>query len=317
MKRWFATPAELRKAGVLGLNGRNGSFVMRLNKRSRYPDVDDKVRCKKLLEQRGMPVPGLIGQISYSGQSGRFDRMLGGREKFVIKPASGSGGDGILVITGQRGGRYISSGGRLWDRDEISHHLTNVISGLYSLGGQPDTAMIEELVEFDPVFEHIAFQGVPDIRVIVYRGVPIMSMVRLPTRASDGKANLHQGAIGAGISIASGKTIAAVIGNHHIEEHVDTGMPLLGFEVPEWDRIVLMAAHCYEAVQLGYLGVDIVLDRNRGPLILELNARPGLNIQIANHGGLRARLDAVDASDIAGAPAEQRALWAKDTFGPR
>ena len=40
------------------------------------------------------------------------------------------------------------------------------------------------------------------------------------------------------------------------------------------------------ALQLGYVGVDIVLDANYGPMVLEANARPGLNIQIANNQGL-------------------------------
>ena len=314
MTGWFASPAALRKAGVLSLNSRNGDYVMRLNQRKFYPLVDDKVRCKNILEARGMPVPGLIAQINYSSQSNRFYELLDGREQFVVKAANGSGGDGILVITGQRAGRYLSSSGQLWEREEVAHYLTNILSGLYSLSGQPDTAMLEELVEFDPVFDHIAFQGVPDIRVIVYRGVPVMAMVRLPTRASDGKANLHQGAIGAGISIATGQTVAAVIGNHHINEHVDTGAPLIGFEVPQWQQIIEMAAQCYEAAQLGYLGVDIVLDRNHGPLILELNARPGLNIQIANHAGLDLRLRKVDESEITSASAEQRAAWAMQAF---
>jgi len=314
VRTWFARPDALRKAGVLSLNRRNAECIMRLNDRSLYPLVDDKIRCKKVLEAQNMPVPGMIGQIAYSGQSNRFYSHLQGREQFVIKPANGSGGDGILVIVGQRGERYLSSGGRLWDRDDIAHYLTNVISGLYSLGGQPDTALLEELVEFDPVFDGIAFQGVPDIRLIVYRGVPVMSMVRLPTRASDGKANLHQGAIGAGICIATGQTIAAVISNHHVDEHVDTGSPLLGFNVPDWGQIVSMAAHCFEAVKLGYLGVDIVLDKNRGPLILELNARPGLNIQIANHAGLRQRLQQVDDSGAYEWAANERAEWAREHF---
>lgn len=314
MTRWFASPTQLRQTGVLSLNRRNAECVMRLNERSLYPLVDDKVRCKELLEERNMPVPGLIDVISYSGQSNRFYERLAGREQFVIKPAKGSGGDGILVIVGQRGERYLSSSGRLWGPGEVAHYLTNVISGLYSLGGQPDKAMLEELVQFDPVFDDIAFQGVPDIRVIVYRGVPVMAMVRLPTRASDGKANLHQGAIGAGISIATGRTVAAVIGNHHISEHVDTGSPLLDFAIPQWERILSMSAHCAEAVALGYLGVDIVLDRARGPLILELNARPGLNIQIANDLGLGHRLRQVDESDAPAMTAEARADWAQAAF---
>ncbi len=311
----FASPSQLRAAGVLSLNARNGECIMKLNHRSAYPLVDDKVLCKEVLEQVGMPVPGLIGEVRFSGQAGRFAERLGGREQFVIKPANGSGGDGILVIGGKRGDRYLSTSGRLWEEDELAHHLTNVISGLYSLGGQPDRAMLEELVEFDPVFDHIAFQGVPDIRVIVYRGVPVMSMVRLPTRASDGKANLHQGAIGAGISIETGRTVAAVLGNHHVTEHVDTGASLLDFEVPQWEKILNMAAHCFDAVKLGYLGVDLVLDRSRGPLVLELNARPGLNIQIANGQGLRQRLEAVNDAEAWKLPASERSLWAREVPG--
>jgi len=45
---------------------------------------------------------------------------------------------------------------------------------------------------------------------------------------------------------------------------------------------------------MGYLGVDIVLDAQAGPLMLELNARPGLNIQIANQEGLLHRLRLIE-----------------------
>ncbi len=314
MNRWFASPEMLRAGGVLSLNRRNAECVMRLNDRSLYPLVDDKVRCKHVLEERGMPVPGLISQISYSGQSGRFYEHLDGREQFVIKPANGSGGDGVLVIVGQRGERYLSSSGRLWGRGEIAHYLTNIISGLYSLGGQPDTAMIEELVEFDPVFEHIAFQGVPDIRVIVYRGVPVMAMVRLPTRASDGKANLHQGAVGAGVDIALGETLNGVLHNDIVDDHPDTGALIAGLRIPQWDFILESAARGYEVTGLGYLGVDIVIDRDRGPLILEMNARPGLNIQIANRTGLASRVARIDELYDSKAEPAERARIARREF---
>ena len=49
------------------------------------------------------------------------------------------------------------------------------------------------------------------------------------------------------------------------------------------------------AVGLGYIGVDIVVDVNEGPMLLEANARPGLAIQIANGRGLLPRLEAIDA----------------------
>ena len=151
------------------------------------------------------------------------------------------------------------------------------------------------------------------VRIIVYRGYPVMSMVRLPTRISDGKANLHQGAVGAGICLATGRTINGVLGNEHVEEHPDTGMPVIGIDIPYWDRMLDMAARCFDLTGLGYLGVDLVLDARLGPLMLELNARPGLNVQIANGQGLMPRLASIKAFSPGRPPAERVAL-ARERF---
>jgi alpha-L-glutamate ligase-like protein len=192
---------------------------------------------------------------------------------------------------------------------EIAHHISNIISGQYSLSGNPDKAMIEYCVHFDPIFAEVSYQGVPDIRVIVYRGYPAMAMVRLPTRASDGKANLHQGAVGAGVDIALGVTLTGVLQNDVVEEHPDTGALIAGLEIPHWDFILESAARGYEVTGLGYLGVDMVIDADRGPLMLEMNARPGLNIQIANRTGLSTRIRRIEEIyDPAATPAERAAI---------
>ena len=141
-----------------------------------------------------------------------------------------------------------------------------------------------------------------------------MSMVRLPTRKSDGKANLHKGAIGAGVDIPTGLTLNAVWDNLVIAEHPDTGAPIRGTQIPGWDALLNLAAKCYEITGLGYQGVDIVLDRNKGPLLLELNARPGLNIQIANDAGLLPRLDLVKREHLTLHHAYERVQFAKEHF---
>lgn len=307
--------ARMRSNGVLGLNRRNGDYILKLNNRRFFPLVDDKVLCKERLQQCGLAVPELIAIASYMQQASHLGELLGGHKEFVIKPAHGSGGDGILVIKDRKSDYFVDSDGTLVKRADLEHHITNVIGGLYSLGGQPDVAMIESLVHFDPAFAGLTYHGVPDVRVIVYRGYPVMAMVRLPTRESHGKANLHQGAIGVGVDMASGITVGGVSGNNVVSEHPDTGSQITGFRIPYWSRIVSMAARCYEAVELEYLGVDIVLDETSGPLILELNARPGLNIQIANRKGLCHRLDAVDELEHIGKSSEQRVEWACQAFG--
>ena len=202
-------------------------------------------------------------------------------------------------------------------RGEIEHHLSNIVGGQYSLSGGRDKALIEYCVNFDPVFAELSYQGVPDIRVIVYRGYPAMAMVRLPTRASDGKANLHQGAVGAGVDMSLGETLTGVHVNDVVDEHPDTGALVAGLKIPHWNFILETAARGYEVTELGYLGVDMVIDKDLGPMILEMNARPGLSIQIANGEGLTRRIARIEEAYDADASPGQRAEFARREFPAR
>lgn len=306
---------RLRKLGVLGMNQRNAEYIQGYNLRRLYPLVDDKRRTKELAIMAGIAVPELYGVVETEKQAGRLHEILEDRTDFCIKPAHGSGGQGILVVSGRINERYRKTNGALLTGDELSYYVSHILSGLYSLGGQPDVALIESRVEFDPIFEAVSYLGVPDIRILLFRGVPVMAMVRLPTRMSEGKANLHQGAVGAGVELATGRTLSGVWTNRVLTRHPDTGAPIQGLQIPQWDRLLELAARCNELVGLGYIGVDIVLDRTRGPLVLELNARPGLNIQIANGAGLLDRLNRLKAEATIPPTPEARVTLAKEWFG--
>lgn len=290
----FRLAKGLRAAGVLGINRRNAEYTLRCNPRRLYPLVDDKLLTKQLAQAAGIAVPPLYAAIEIERQIRELPRLLEPYASFVVKPAQGSGGNGIVVITGRSRQMYRRAGGSVISHDELAYHISNILNGLYSLGGYRDKAMIEYRVQFDPVFDAISYQGVPDIRIIVYYGVPVMAMLRLPTRVSQGRANLHQGALGAGIDIATGRTLGAVWGRSLVDEHPETGNRISGLAIPGWDSLLSLAARCHGLTNLGYQGVDIVLDKDLGPLILEINVRPGLNIQIANRAGLRRRLEKVD-----------------------
>ena len=282
---------RLKAQGILGMNKRNGDFIAAYNNRSHYPLVDDKVKTKQLAEAAGVAVPKLYAVLEIEKQISGISSQLEQYNDFVVKPSHGSGGEGILVITGRGLNGYRKSSGQIMTELELGYHISNILSGMYSLGGLPDTALIEQRVEFDPVFAEVSYQGVPDVRTIVFRGVPVMAMIRLPTRMSDGKANLHQGAVGVGIDLKTGRTFSGVWHEQVINQHPDTGVSIVDLQIPNWDEILKLTAHCYDLVGLGY----IVLDRDHGPLMLEMNARPGLSIQIANRCGLLTRLEKVEA----------------------
>ena len=310
----FELHRRLRQRGVLGINRRNAEYVSQWNPRRLYPLVDDKLRTKELAIAAGMPVPELYAVVDAQHDIRRLPEMLRTHEQFVVKPAHGSGGNGILVITGRRGELYRKSSDEVMDWDELDHHISNALSGLYSLGGQRDKVFIEYFVQSAPELEMISYRGVPDIRLIVYRGYPVMAMVRLPTHLSDGKANLHLGAVGVGIDLSRGITLRGVQGIDIVDVHPDTGNRLADLEIPHWNRILRMAAECFELTELGYLGVDLVLDEKQGPLILELNARPGLAIQIANGSGLRRRLEVIDQHADDGDSVDARIAFSRQHF---
>ncbi len=312
---YLETARKLKENGILGLNQRNGDFILKYNPRSKFPLVDDKLLTKELCQKVGIAVTELYAVVQIQKQVEGIGSILSMHKDFAIKPSRGSGGDGIVVISGKVKDLYRTVGGTLLSLDEIQQHLTRTLSGVYSLGGQPDKAIIEYRVQFDPVFERISYLGVPDVRIIVFLGVPVMAMVRLPTRMSGGKANLHKGAIGVGIDLLTGRTLKAVWRNSVIEEHPDTGNEVAGVEVPHWDKLLDIAARTYELTGLGYQGVDLVLDRDKGPLILELNARPGLQIQIANRAGLLPRLKEVEKNIGSLASAAERVAFAREKFG--
>lgn len=294
--RWlFAVARRLRALGILGMNGRNAAYILDYNPRALFPIVDDKLRMRGVCASIGVPTPEIFSVFTFHSMLRRLAEILGPRDDFVIKPNRGSAGRGVLVIVGRDGPNYIRHNGERMRLEQIRQHLSDVLSGMYSLGGRPDQAIVQQRVKLHADFEPIAYKGIPDIRVILYRNEPAMAMLRLPTSESNGRANLHQGGIGAGVDLASGMTHHAVQHNRFVLSHPDTGVPVIGKRVPYWSDVLDMSRRVSDAVGLGYIGVDIIVDRDQGPMLLEANARPGLAIQIANARGLLPRLREIDA----------------------
>jgi alpha-L-glutamate ligase-like protein len=278
---------------ILGMNRRNADYILRYNDRRYYPLVDDKFKAKELMISAGIPTPQLYAKIEYNFQIRgiNFDKFP---NDFVIKPARGSEGRGIIVIESRDGHYWKKTSGALISLQDFHYHMANALSGLYSLGGVQDKILIEYRVQNHPILEPMTFQGVPDLRLVMYRGIPVMAMLRLPTRESDGKANLHLGALGVGIDMMSGNTLGGYKFGHRLKLHPDTDHPVQGCQIPYWKDMLHTASRLYDWFPLGYIGIDFVIDKKFGPMVIELNARPGLRIQLANQRGLVPYLNKVD-----------------------
>ncbi|MFK8051313.1 MAG: alpha-L-glutamate ligase-like protein [Halioglobus sp.] len=311
----WISPGRLTQLGMLGMNARNLEFIARYNDRSLYPLVDNKLKTKILAEEFGVPTPALQFVVKEQHEINHIEDQLSERENFVLKPAKGSGGKGILVITGRDESRFVKSSGASLEISDLRRHMSNTLAGLYSLGGNPDIVLIEDLISFDKSFVGYSHEGVPDIRIIVFKGYPVMAMLRLATHESDGKANLHQGAVGVGLALDDGRCLNAVQFSQKITAHPDTQKSLHEISIDNWKNILLLAARCCDMTGLGYLGTDLVLDSTRGPQLLELNARPGLAIQIANGIGLLPRLRHIERlSRRMHTDAEQRVDYVMEAF---
>jgi alpha-L-glutamate ligase-like protein len=286
---------------ILGMNARNLAYIRPHNRKRGMELADNKLLCKRVLKRAGLAVPPLIARIRTAEELERFD-WSALPSSFALKPNRGFGGGGIIVVYGRKKGRtdaWVKADGSLVTIDDLKNHTQNILDGSFSLANIPDTAFFEERLRLLKFFKPYTYKGIPDIRVIVFNSVPVMAMLRLPTKSSEGRANLQQGAIGVGIDLATGTTTTAIFGKSHIIEYVpDTRLFLSGLKIPQWKETLRLAVEAQRISGLGFLGADIAIDRERGPVIIELNARPGLSIQLANLSGLKERLERVQGLTI-------------------
>lgn len=299
---------------ILGINERNLNYIRPYNKVKAKRVADNKLLTKKVLEKENIPVPKLIDSISNYIEFEDFDwdKLP---NSFAIKPVTGLEGGGIEIFYNRdKQGNWIKADKSRVSLEELKNLARSILDGKFSLHNAPDQVFFEQRVKTHKAFKYYAYKGAPDIRLIIFNSIPIMSYVRLPTKESDGKGNLAKGAIGAAIDMSTGITTNAIIGKSQIIETMpDTNLRLSGLKIPYWQRLLQYAIEAQKATGLGFAAVDFLIDRELGPLIVELNARPGLSIQLANRDGLKWRLD--KAQGIKVKSISQGIRLAKDLFG--
>ncbi len=310
---------NLKQYGQFLTKNERNRIYLRKNSIEGRRIADSKYSTKRKLEKARVGVPKLIGRFKTAEEMENFDwSKLDGN--FVVKPVSGYGGEGILIIRKRIGyGKFLMMSGKIILTEDIKRHCLEILAGRYSLHGSPDMVLVEERIKIHPMFLGITKTGTPDVRVIVYNRIPVMAMLRVPTEKSGGKANLQQGAIGLGVDLATGITTFGIEGKgEEINRIFDRGKKKMikvnGIKIPMWREILETAVNCQKAIPgLDFLGVDVVLDKEDGPEVLEVNARPGLSIQICNKAGLKQRMKKVE--DIEAKSVDHAVSLAKYLFG--
>jgi alpha-L-glutamate ligase-like protein len=313
---------------LLGMNARNLDYIRPYNRKKAKNLADSKLASKRALYKGGIPVPKLIAKIRTIEELENF-QWSSLPSSFALKPNKGFGGEGILIVYGRKKTStkssvdfnnqkeediWIKADGSKITVEDLKNHIRNILDGSFSLSNLPDVAFFEERLTLLKLFKPYAYKGIPDVRIIVFNKIPVMAMLRLPTKESGGKANLQQGGIGVGIDMATGVTTTAVLGKNKIIEYVPgTRMLLSGIKIPYWKEMLLLAVKAQEISGMGFLGADVAIDRERGPVFLEINARPGLSIQIANLSGLKERLERIKGLKIK--TPERGVRVGRDIFG--
>lgn len=263
------------EGNLLGMNARNVLGVFRHNSARSIALANDKIGTKKVLQEAGVPVSPMRGVfptvLSLQGLRSVLDRPV------ALKPAAGRGGGGILLLIPKGQNTWCNIRGEEVTWEEINLHATEVIHGRFSFGDE-DQLLVEEMLEPSPEILALHGEGVADFRFIFEQGKLLMAMLRLPTRASHGKANLHAGGVGVAIDLESG-ILGKVVGPSGTNAHHPDGPLVEGKKVPEWVALLRVAEASAAISPLGFVGVDLVLDKRLGPVVLEWNARPGLEIQ--------------------------------------
>ncbi|MFH1534288.1 MAG: tyrosine/phenylalanine carboxypeptidase domain-containing protein [Nitrospirota bacterium] len=298
--------------GILGINARNLLYIRPYNKKKAIKLADDKIKTKQFLSARDIPVPKMFSSIRTVEDLEKFDfNTL--PNSFVLKPNHGFGGEGIIPIVSKKDNYWITASGDRVTKENLNDHIRDIIDGRFSISNIGDTAFFEQYIIADDILGKYSYKGLPDIRVVVHNLIPVMAMLRLPTKESKGKANLHLGAVGVGIDIAKGETTFMTHKNKVIEELPEGLGDIRGLKIPNWDEILYIASNAQLITNLGYLAADICIDRSSGPVLLEINARAGLRVQIANLAPLRKRLERIEGVKVTSPKKGVRI--AKDMFG--
>lgn len=278
---------------LLWQNARNLDYIREYNTKFAKRLADSKLKTKDFLKAKWVSIPETLFVFKKHEELSLeiFDNL---EAPFVVKPNGGFWGKWILIFNKKDASwNYITNTNKVYNKKELLDHFSDILDWFYSLSWNRDKVVVEKKIELWEEIELLWKYWLPDIRVITFNMVPIMAMLRVPTAESHGKANLHAWACWVWIDIWTWK-LTYITKHSKIVKSVPGIWDVRGIEIPDWDKILTLAVKVQQITNIWYLGCDIVLDKKDGPLLLEMNIRPWLEVQVANMSPLKDRLERVE-----------------------
>lgn len=206
-----------------------------------------------------------------------FSEFTGKHKKFIVKPLFGAMGSGV----------------RIFDSAEEDASLDRILSMYAGKNGLGFIA--EELIVQDDRMAVFHPKSVNTVRVptfVTAHGVEIFHPFMRLGRGDSVVDNAGAGGLICLLDGATGRVIAVSDENgNSYTNHPDTGLEMVGFQVPEWEEAVRLAKELATVVKGNrYAGWDLALTKD-GWCMVEGNARGQFIWQIVAGRGCRSELE--------------------------
>jgi len=201
-------------------------------------------------------------------------------EKLFVKPAGGYGGKGIHIFHKKDRGHYVTEDNVSFDQNFLD-----------TIGKDQDYIVQYGITQHREISE-IYPESVNTFRIITENKNGVARVVCAMLRMGRGHKevdNVSSGGICVNIDISTGKLgdYAMSYDEEKIDHHPDTHVAFRNITISKWDEILKFATVSASKMPfLTYLGWDIALTPD-GPVAIEINRTPFLDVLETLSGGLR------------------------------
>jgi len=251
------------------------------------PAITDKRVFLERCVARGLPVVPVLAEAADGDVTPRAWSGAGPlpQRDLFTKPVDLWSGRGACAWTHVAADRWLGSDGRTLDQEGLLGWLREV--------SKERPHVLQERIANHPDLAPLSRGGLCTVRVNTMRMpeggfAPLLGVLKMPS-GDQVVDNLAQGGLAAGIDPATGRLSSAIRKDarcavRRYTEHPDTGARIEGRLVPFWTELQALAARAHEAFpKLVFCGFDIAL-REDGPVLLEGNDMPGLELIQMPHG---------------------------------